>query len=100
MDSYARYHNYTIEDGIKCKRKNTKMFRDCDLLYIFNCLVEVGNKVSALTGNTYLGMFQSHRLFFSTEGFLKVYPFKLLPHPINDEHHSHQTEKEDCYHTH
>lgn len=46
MDSYARYHNYTIDKAIQCKRTNNKMFRDCDLLYIFNCLAEVGKKIS------------------------------------------------------
>lgn len=44
-------------------------------------------------------MFQSHRLYISTEGFLKVYPFRLLPHPGSNECPPHQTEREDCYHT-
>ena len=53
------------------------MFKNSDLLYIFISMVDVANRVSENTSEIYLGLFKANKIFLSTEGFVKLYPFKI-----------------------
>ena len=82
IDAYARYHNYTLRHALHCKQKNQKMFRDADLLYILDSLAAAAHTLTPPDlHHPYQGLFRDHRVFLSTEGFLKVYPFRLHTSP-------------------
>lgn len=53
------------------------MFRDSDLLYVLTSLIEVGALMAANTKRLYLGVFKTNRIYLSTEGFIKIYPFRV-----------------------
>ena len=77
FDVYARYHNYTLENAIQCKISNNKMFRDADLFYIMMSLIEVALRVSQILDRNYLGLFRTDKIYLSTDGYIKIYPFRL-----------------------
>jgi len=77
FDVYARYHNYTLENAIHCKIANNKMFRDADLFYIMMALIDVGARVSKVLDKPYYGFFKTEKIYLSTDGFIKIYPFRL-----------------------
>lgn len=77
FDVYARYHNYTLENAILCKLANNKMFRDSDLFSILTGLIDVGCRVAQALDKPYHGLFRTDRIYLSTDGFIKVYPFRL-----------------------
>jgi hypothetical protein len=77
LNSYARYHNYTLKDAIACKLRCAKMFRDEDLLYMFIALSGVGSLLHMALEHNYIGAFKADRVYLSTEGYVKVYPFRL-----------------------
>ena len=79
FDSYARYHNYTLQQAIRCKIEAGKQFKEADLLYVMGNLLTVGDKVVSVMGPGYRGLFKAHNIFLSTEGYVKVYPFTLNP---------------------
>ena len=53
------------------------MFRDADLYYILMSLVDVGSKINQIKNIPYLGLFRANKIYLSTEGFIKIYPFKI-----------------------
>jgi hypothetical protein len=53
------------------------MFRDSDLVYVLSSLIEVGALMAANTKRLYLGVFKANRIYLSTEGFIKIYPFRV-----------------------
>lgn len=53
------------------------MFRDSDLLYVLISLSEVGVLMAANSKRLYLGVFKAFRIYLSTEGFIKIYPFRI-----------------------
>jgi hypothetical protein len=78
FDSYARYHNYTLEDAIDCKLNREKHFKEADLFYIMINLLQVGEKLNNILGKTYKGLFKVYKVYLSTEGYVKLYPFQLM----------------------
>jgi len=54
------------------------MFRDADLIYIMMSLIEVAIRVSQVLDRNYLGLFRTDKIYLSTEGFIKIYPFRLV----------------------
>ena len=77
MECYSRYHNYTLHNAINNKRNCRKMFKDGDLVYIFSSLADAAHRISEHTDNNYLGLFKATKVFLSTEGFVKLYPFRI-----------------------
>lgn len=53
------------------------MFRDADLFYIMMSLIEVGSRVAQALDKNYFGLFRTDKIYLSTEGFIKIYPFRL-----------------------
>lgn len=81
FDAYAKYHNYTLENAINCKRALNKNFREADLLYVLTCLTSVLSRFNKVCGDHYKGVFQSDKVYLSTEGYIKMYPFHLRSQP-------------------
>ena len=81
IDVYARYHNYTLENAIKCKATQQKLFRDGDLLYLLDSLAAAAHKLDQAGLQHYLGTFKDNKVYISTEGFLKLYPFRVYSSP-------------------
>ena len=78
FDSYARYHNYTLENAIECKQAREKHFKEADLLYIMGSLLHVGEKINSILGKSYRALFKTYKIYLSTEGYVKLYPFQLV----------------------
>jgi hypothetical protein len=53
------------------------MFKEADLLYIFCSMADVAARIAEYSSELYFGVFKASRLFLSTEGFVKVYPFRI-----------------------
>ncbi len=62
------------------------MFRDGDLLYIFSSLVDVASKVSTVLERHFIGLFRANKVYLSTEGYIKIYPFRLMAQSTNSSH--------------
>lgn len=54
------------------------MFRDADLFYIMMSLVEVGYRVAQVLDKNYLGLFRTDKIYLSTDGYIKIYPLRLV----------------------
>ncbi len=78
FDSYGRYHNYTLENAIACKLEREKHFKEADLFYIMDSLLKVGDKLNNILGKSYKGLFKPYKVYLSTEGYVKMYPFQLV----------------------
>ena len=79
FDSYAIYHNYTLKQAIQCKIEANRQFKEEDLLYVMGNLLTVGDKITSVMGPGYRGLFRASNIFLSFEGYIKVYPFTLVP---------------------
>jgi hypothetical protein len=66
VESYARYHNYTLHNAINNKKKCRKMFKDGDLMYVFSSLADAAQRISKYTDSNYLGLFKATKVFLST----------------------------------
>lgn len=53
------------------------MFRDADLFYIVMGLADVGCRMGQVLDKPYVGLFRTDRIYLSTDGFIKIYPFRL-----------------------
>lgn len=78
FDSYGRYHNYTLEEAIGCKVDKQRHFKEADLFYIMTSLLQVGEKLNNILGKSYKGLFKPYKVYLSTEGYIKIYPFQLV----------------------
>lgn len=41
-------------------------------------LLQVGEKVNNILGKSYKGLFKTYKVYLSTEGYIKLYPFQLV----------------------
>lgn len=41
-------------------------------------LLQVGEKITNTLGKTYKGLFKAYKVYLSTEGYIKLYPFQLM----------------------
>jgi hypothetical protein len=42
-------------------------------------LLEVGQKLNSILGKSYKDLFKLYKVYLSTEGYIKLYPFQLMP---------------------
>lgn len=42
-------------------------------------LLGVGSKIAAILGKGFKGIFKTFRVYLSTEGYIRMYPFHLRP---------------------
>jgi hypothetical protein len=42
-------------------------------------LLQVGEKISSVLGKSYRAIFKPYKVYLSTEGYVKIYPFQLVP---------------------
>ena len=66
FDSFARYHNYTLDQAIRCKLEANRQFKEGDLLYVLGNLLTVGQRLAAVMGKGYRGVFRAQNIFLST----------------------------------
>lgn len=77
FDVYAKYHNFNLIDAIHSKINHKKNFPEPNLLYILLCLVSAGVKFKDAGGKQYFGVFKCDKVYLTTEGYIKIYPFHL-----------------------
>jgi hypothetical protein len=41
-------------------------------------LLQVGGKINNILGKSYKGLFKAYKVYLSTEGYIKIYPFQLV----------------------
>ena len=41
-------------------------------------LLQVGEKLNNILGKNYKGLFKLYKVYLSTEGYIKIYPFQLF----------------------
>ena len=46
-------------------------------------LLQVGEKINSVLGKSYRAIFKTYKVYLSTEGYVKVYPFQLVPIAAN-----------------
>lgn len=46
-------------------------------MYIFSSLTDAAQRISEHTDCNYMGLFKATKVFLSTEGFIKIYPFRI-----------------------
>ena len=88
IDHYAKFYNYTLVNAIENKKNRRKMFRNEDLLYIMGSMVDIALILQEKSSQEYWNLFRSDKVFLSTEGFIKVYPFRINIDPKMSEVHS------------
>jgi hypothetical protein len=42
-------------------------------------LLGVGNKIATILGKGFKGIYKAHKIYLSTEGYIRIYPFHLRP---------------------
>lgn len=47
-------------------------------MYIMGNLLQVGEKINSTLGKSYKGLFKAYKVYLSTEGYIKLYPFQLI----------------------
>lgn len=42
-------------------------------------LIGVGSKITVILGKGFKGIFKTYKIYLSTEGYIRMYPFHLRP---------------------
>lgn len=77
LEIYTKYYYHSLEYAISRKLELNRRFKEADLFYVFNCLLEIWNNLNDVLYNKHIDLFNLKNVFLSPEGYVKMYPFPI-----------------------